>query len=103
MRGDQQVLENGEIVEGLRDLEGPPNAGEAPLHCGHARDVACLRTARFPESGVRLPVIRLKSVDLPAPFGPMMPKASPSRHREADIVGHLQLSEALGDVVEFED
>jgi hypothetical protein len=38
-RGDQQVLENGEIVEGLRDLEGPPNAGEAPLHCGHARDV----------------------------------------------------------------
>ncbi len=30
-----------------------------------------------PESASRLPVIRLNSVDLPAPFGPMMPKACP--------------------------
>src|ERR1700722_1269480 len=30
-----------------------------------------------PACGSRLPVIRLKRVDLPAPFGPMTPKASP--------------------------
>src|ERR1700751_544018 len=31
-----------------------------------------------PVSATRLPAIRLNMVDLPAPFGPMMPRASPS-------------------------
>ncbi len=31
-----------------------------------------------PASGRILPVIRLNRVDFPAPFGPMMPSASPS-------------------------
>jgi hypothetical protein len=45
-------------------------------------------------------VIRLKSVDLPAPFGPMMPKRLTLGHLEGDIVGHLQGSEALGHVLQ---
>ncbi len=31
-----------------------------------------------PESGRRWPAIRLNSVDLPAPFGPITPRSSPS-------------------------
>ena len=50
----------------------------------------------------RSPVIRLNSVDLPAPFGPMMPSASPRATAKVDAVGDHQGAEALRDVFESE-
>ena len=45
--------------------EGDSRVTSRPLKC------------TVPWSGCTLPVIRLNSVVLPAPFGPMMPRASP--------------------------
>ena len=36
------------------------------------------------------------SVDLPAPFGPMMQRSSARRHVEADVVGRDHAAEPLG-------
>ena len=49
--------------------------------------------------GVRLgsvPVIRLSSVVLPAPFGPIRPSTSPASHLEAHVVDGRQRAEAFG-------
>ena len=35
-----------------------------------------------PETGGKLPATRLKSVDLPAPLGPMMALIAPARHEK---------------------
>ena len=44
---------------------------------------------------------RLSSVVLPAPFGPTMPRASPSATSNVNCVDHLQAAEALADVVDL--
>ena len=49
--------------------------------------------------GRRAPAIRLKSVVLPEPFGPMMPTSSPSVEGEADVVDGPDAAEALADVL----
>ena len=56
-----------------------------------------------PASGRNVPVAMPNSVVLPAPFGPMMPSASPSLEREVDAVGDDHRAEALGDFLEGED
>ena len=50
-----------------------------------------------------VPVAMSNSVVLPAPFGPMMPSASPSCEREIDAVGDHHGAEALVDLLERED
>src|SRR6202047_178228 len=45
--------------------------------CGLAAVILRPYSQISPASGARPPAIRLKSVVLPAPFGPMMPSASP--------------------------
>ena len=56
-----------------------------------------------PPSGATVPVMMPNSVVLPAPFGPMMPSASPRSEREVDVVGDDHGAEALGDFFEGED
>src|SRR5687767_8783990 len=46
--------------------------------CGFMRVTSAPAKAMRPPSGATSPVIRLKSVDFPAPFGPMTASASPS-------------------------
>ena len=79
--GDQQVLEHGQILEGC----GIWNERPMPA-MQRARGGACVMSwpskRTVPLSGRSSPVIRLNSVDLPAPFGPMMPSASPARDVE---------------------
>jgi hypothetical protein len=45
---------------------------------GGTRVTSLPRKRIVPPSVAILPVMRLNSVDLPAPFGPMMPSAAPS-------------------------
>ena len=43
-------------------------------------------TRTTPAAGARSPIIVLSSVDLPAPFGPMIPTISPSRRKKLQPV-----------------
>ena len=46
-----------------------------------------------PASGVSAPEIRLSTVVLPEPFGPIRPTISPALDAEADIVDRLEAAE----------
>ena len=62
-------------------------------------------TLTSPDVGRSRPPIRLSSVDLPEPDGPMMETISPRGIDEAHVVerGHLALAvESLGDVLQFD-
>ena len=50
------------------------------------------RTSQRPRVGLRIRVSSLRIVDLPAPFGPMMPSASPGPHLEGDVVHRPELA-----------
>ncbi len=76
--GDQEIFEHGQLLERLRDLEGAAHARQAARHRRRVGHVARRRKRCGRHRPAILPVIRLNSVDLPAPFGPMMPSASPS-------------------------
>ena len=60
----------------------------------------CRPSMRWPFSrisplvGAKRPLIRLNSVDLPAPFGPMMRDALAGAHREVGAADDLGLAEA---------
>ena len=56
--------------------------------CGGCRVTSTPSIRIRPASGVRSPAIRLSSVVLPAPLGPTMPTASPSRDGEAEVLDH---------------
>ena len=47
--------------------------------------------------------MQLNSVDLPEPFGPMMPRISPSRTSNETPSTACDAAEALADVRDFED
>ena len=52
-----------------------------------------------PLVGAKRPLMRLNSVDLPAPFGPMMAMRSPGVHRQVGAADDLGLAEALAQVL----
>ena len=56
-----------------------------------------------PEVGGKNPLIRLKKVVLPAPFGPMIARNSPFAHVQRHVADGHEIAESLGDVVDFED
>ena len=74
-----------------------PMPDRAARHRRHARHVAAVESGCVPLSAAILPVIRLNSVDLPAPFGPMMPSASPSPTAKRNLLGDRQGAEFLRD------
>ena len=79
MVGDDDVVAHPHALEDRRLLEG---AHDAPA--GHdvrrqARDALALEAALRPTVGRRNDEISLNSVDLPAPFGPITDRISPSR------------------------
>jgi hypothetical protein len=55
-----------------------------------------------PLVGAKRPLIRLNSVDLPAPLGPMTAMRSPGRHLQVDAADDLGLAEALAQVAQFQ-
>ncbi len=55
-----------------------------------------------PDVGGKKPVIRLKNVVLPAPFGPMIARSSPGRDVQGDVVDRDQAAERLGRAADFE-
>ena len=55
-----------------------------------------------PLVGAKRPLIRLNSVDLPAPFGPMTAMRSPGAHRQVGAADDLGLAEALAQVLQLE-
>ena len=52
-----------------------------------------------PESGLSAPVIRLKNVLLPAPLGPITAVSDPSAKSNVDIVGRLDATKRLGELL----
>ena len=101
--GDPHVVEDGDLREDVGDLEGLGEA--APVdHLGRQPgDVLALERAPGPRWAGGGPEITLKSVDLPAPLGPITEKICPRADREADVGERGQRAEALGDPVDLED
>ena len=66
---------------------GRPRCSFLPEHRLRRRAVA------VPSSAGSTPFSTLNSVVLPAPFGPMMPRISPSRDGEADLADRAQAAE----------
>ena len=64
-----------------------------------ARVMSRPMSAIEPLSGAISPVIRLKSVVLPAPLGPMISRRSPDRDVEIDVGGDAQAAERLAERV----
>ncbi len=60
-----------------------------------ARDVLAVEAGSSPRVGAKRPLIRLNSVDLPAPFGPMIAWRSPLRNVERDAADDRRRAEAL--------
>ena len=101
-RAGGDVLQHRHLRERLHDLEGAREAEPRDLVRPHARDVAGRRSAPGPRSAGCTPVMRLISVVLPAPFGPIRPTISPCVDREADTVDGVQAAEPARHLVEFE-
>ena len=97
--GGLHVLVDGEPREDVGALERAAHAEPAEVVRREAGDVARRRSTTRPASGRRWPVIRLNSVVLPAPLGPMMARDRAAlRHREAHAAHGLEAVEALADV-----
>ena len=65
--------------------------------------MSCPSNMMVPAVGGKKPLIRLKKVVLPAPFGPMMARSSPFATFKRDVAHGDEAAEALGDVVDLED
>src|SRR6516164_90266 len=73
---DGAVVQDRHIGERLHDLMGAGDAVPRHHERSLAGDVGAVKDNAF---GVNTPLIRLNKVDLPAPFGPISPRISPSR------------------------
>ena len=72
----RDVVQNRQAGKRPHDLEGASDAQPCTTICGQrARDRPSNRIS--PELGASVPLIRLISVVLPAPFGPITPRISP--------------------------
>ena len=74
--GQPQVLQHGELREEVRALERARDAAAGHRVRRQARDRRARRRGCARASGASWPVMRLKSVVLPAPLGPMMARRS---------------------------
>ena len=76
-RADRDIVEHGQAGERLDDLKG---AGDAETGAAKRRQVIDAPTleAELALIGGELPLIRLTSVVLPAPLGPISPRISPA-------------------------
>ena len=71
--------------------------------CGRsADDLLAAKDDRARTIGRRNDVISLNSVLLPAPFGPITERISPSSTLEIDVVDRDQAAEALGQLLDLE-
>ena len=56
-----------------------------------------------PEPAEIAPAMRLNTVVLPAPFGPMMPRMLPSSTSKLDVVDRRHATEPLGEALDPKD
>ena len=56
----------------------------------------------LPDDGLSTPVIRLTSVVLPAPFGPISARARAALEREVDVARDMQRAEAAIETLDFQ-
>ena len=100
-RGDREILEHREMLNGsgIWNERPRPARQRAPAAI---RVMSSPSSTMRPRSGRSMPVIRLNSVDLPAPFGPMMPSASPRASDEVDVAGDNDRTERFGDRLQLE-
>ena len=74
---DHEVVEHGHLRERADNLESAANPAQRDLVRPQPVDGFTGERDR-PESGASAPAIKLKSVVLPAPFGPITAKISPA-------------------------
>ena len=87
-----------QVGERPHDLKRARDAHAGRSGAAAARPAAGPRRRSCPRVGGATPVIRLTSVVLPAPFGPIRPRISPGVHVEADVLDGHDAAEALGGV-----
>ena len=75
-RGDLDVLAHREVAERLASAGTCARAPSAPRRCGLQPVISRPSSSIVPDVGRSKPVMRLTSVDLPAPFGPIRPTTS---------------------------
>ena len=71
------VLQNGQPAEQLVDLEGAREPAARALGLRQLAVISTPSSTTRPEDGLSAPVIRLTSVVLPAPFGPISARRAP--------------------------
>ena len=81
--------------EQARDLERAADAAVCARATARSRSIRSPSNQTSPASGGIVPPIRLKTVVLPEPFGPISAVIEPSRDRERAAVDGLHAAEAL--------
>ena len=85
------VLERGQHRHQVVELEDEADVRGAPrreLAVGELRDVDAGDAGSSPADGLSMPAMRLSSVDLPEPDGPISATKSPCAHVEIDVDQH---------------
>ena len=96
-RADQHVFGHAHILERHRHLEAARDAEPGVRLGRRAGDVGAVEAGCVPAVGAMSPARQLKNVLLPAPFGPISPTISPSRHRQVGAVDRAEAAERLDD------
>ncbi len=99
--GEQAVVEHGEAREEIGDLKRPGEAESGAAMRREPGDVAAEEVNAPPLAGSS-PAIRLNSVVLPAPLGPMRARRSPGRTASFTRVDGAEAAEGLRDPLESE-
>ena len=97
--GSQEILERGEAVEGLRDLEAAADTHADADHRGHPRHIAP-EEGHGPEIGQDIARDQVEWRGFPRAVRADDAQRLTLRHRKADVVGHLQGAEAFRDIGE---
>ena len=101
-RADDDVIEHRQTGEGFDDLKSPADAAGADLIGSQAVDSDCRRNESFLQSGASAPAMRLNSVVLPAPLGPMRATMEFGCDAERNSAHGAQAAKGFVDVLDFE-
>ena len=99
---DAKIVGDAELGKDLGDLECARHA--PPRRALRATSARCPSSPSWiaPEVGAKKPLIRLKNVVLPAPFGPMIARNSPGSIASETPSTAIRLPKRLRDVVDLQ-
>ena len=95
MGADGDILEHRHAGKNVDVLKGAPDAAPCDLRAGQAVDALAAKADLAVVAAASTPVIRLNTVLLPAPLGPIRPRISPLFMRERQVVHRPQGTEAF--------